>query len=169
MPSRHTEAFFFSIKAAVSGVVAVLICHSLDLPGANWSAISAVLVTQPSLHSSWRASLTRVLANLLGAIIGAVLGVIIDRPLPALALGVLATGLSCYYLKLEDAMRPAFAAVVIVILNSEPDKWIGSRDRVVAVVAGCLGSLLVGGAFALAARRFKPGTPDGTPPAKPAE
>jgi uncharacterized membrane protein YgaE (UPF0421/DUF939 family) len=164
MPSRHFEAFIFSVKAAVSAVVAVVICHQLALPSAWWSAVSAVLVSQPSLHSSLRASLTRVMANLIGAGVGAVLFVVIDQQLVALALGVLFTGMACYYLKAEDAMRPAFAAVIIVIFNNNPDKWAGSLDRVETAVVGCLCSLLVGVLFMLAAGRSKPGSKDAKPP-----
>jgi len=156
MPSRHSEAFIFSVKAAVSAVVAVLVCDLLRLPAPIWGAVSAVLVSQPSVHSSARTALTRVIANLLGAFCGAVFTMSVGYELPALALGVMFTGLACYYLKADEAMRPAFAAVVIVTMNNDPDKWTGSWNRVIEVTVGCLCALAVGGLFALAFGRAKP-------------
>ncbi|HEY4951840.1 MAG TPA: aromatic acid exporter family protein, partial [Verrucomicrobiae bacterium] len=82
MQSRHFEAIIFSVKAAVAAVVAALLYEFFDLPGAPWvAAVSAVLVTQPSLHSSLKASLFRVIANLAGAFGGAALSIAIGYPL----------------------------------------------------------------------------------------
>ena len=64
MPSRHFEAVIFSAKAAVATVIAAVSYMYIALPGAPWvAAVSAVLVTQPDLHSSFKASLLRVVAN----------------------------------------------------------------------------------------------------------
>jgi uncharacterized membrane protein YgaE (UPF0421/DUF939 family) len=114
-------------------------------------------------------ALTRVMANLIGAFCGAVFSMSVGHELPALALGVMFTGLACYFLKADEAMRPAFAAVVIVTMNSDPDKWTGSWHRVIEVTVGCLCSLLVGGLFALAANRFKLEKPPGQKPPESAE
>lgn len=65
MQPRHFEAVVFSAKAAISAVVAALVYQWIQLPGAPWvAAVSAVLVTQPDLHSSLKTSLMRVTANL---------------------------------------------------------------------------------------------------------
>jgi hypothetical protein len=106
MQTRHIEAIIFSIKAEVSAVVAALCYEDFGLPGAGWAAISAVLVLQPTLHSSLKASLVRVAANLAGAFGGAIVSAVIGHTLLALAVGVMLTGLACYLLKAEDAMRP---------------------------------------------------------------
>jgi uncharacterized membrane protein YgaE (UPF0421/DUF939 family) len=148
MPSRHFEAVIFSAKAAVAAVVAALGCKFFQLPGAPWvAAVSAVLVTQPNLHSSFQASLMRVIANLAGAFGGAALSIGIGQPLLAMAVGVMVTGLLCYLLKQDDALRPAFVAVILVTLAGDNDKWHSSLDRVAGVVAGCLCALAVGFLF----------------------
>lgn len=148
MPSRHFEAVIFSTKAAVATVVAALCYNFFDLPGAPWvAAVSAVLVTQPDLHASFQASFMRVLANLAGAFGGAALLVITGQPLVAMAIGVMLTGLICYLLKLDDALRPAFVAVIIVTLIGENSKWHSSLDRVIAVAIGCGCALAVGFLF----------------------
>ena len=148
MQPRHFEAIIFSAKAAVSTVVAALAYEWFALPGTAWvAAVSAVLVTQPDLHSSLKISLLRVVANLFGAFGGAALSVAIGQPIVAMAIGVMLTGLVCYLLKQDDALRPAFVAVVIVTLIGDSGKWHSSLDRVLAVVIGCVCALVVGFLF----------------------
>jgi uncharacterized membrane protein YgaE (UPF0421/DUF939 family) len=142
---RHLEAVVFSVKAAVSALTGALGYKLFGLPGAPWvAAVSAVIVTQPSLHSSFRASLWRVTANLAGAFGGAALGLVIGQPLAAMSVGVMLTGLVCYLLKQEDMLRPAFVAVVIVTLSGESAQWRVSVNRVEAVIVGCLCAMIVG-------------------------
>jgi len=163
-PPTFIEALFYSGKAAISGVLAVLCFDFLHLQGAMWAAISAVIVTQPGLHPSVRASLMRVIANIIGACVGALFGALIGHTLYGLAAGVVVTGLVCYLTGLEEAVRPAYAAVVILILNPGPGStWFSSLERVYAVIIGCLVSLLVGFVFDKSTRRFglgpKPAAP----------
>jgi len=163
MQPRHFEAIVFSSKAAVSAAVAALSYNLFSLPGAPWvAAVSAVLVTQPDLHSSLKVSLLRVIANLFGAFGGAALSVVIGQPIVAMAIGVMLTGLVCHLLKQDDALRPAFVAVVIVTLIGESGKWQNSLDRVLAVVVGCLCALAVGFLFDKTSSLFKLQNTDGT-------
>jgi uncharacterized membrane protein YgaE (UPF0421/DUF939 family) len=148
MTSRHFEAVIFSVKAAVAATVTALGYNFFELPGAPWvAAFSAVLVTQPDLHSSFKASLLRVVANLAGAFGGAALLALTGQPILAMAIGVLTTGLVCYILKQNDALRPAFVAVIIVTLIGDGNEWHSSRNRVAAVIVGCICALAVGFLF----------------------
>src|SRR5271156_4743585 len=156
MQPRHFEAIIFSIKAAIAAVAAALGYKFLGLPGPPWvAAVSAVLVTQPSLHSSLQTSLMRVIANLAGAFGGAALLVAIGHPIAAMAIGVLVTGLLCYLLKQDDALRPAFVAVIIVTLTGESAGWHSPLNRVAAVVIGCVCALVVGFLFDKLSGGFK--------------
>jgi uncharacterized membrane protein YgaE (UPF0421/DUF939 family) len=148
MQPRHFEAIIFSAKAAVSAGVAALCYKLFDLPGASWvAAVSAVLVIQPNLHSSLQASFMRVVANVAGAFGGVALNILIGQPIVAMASGVMLTGLICYFLKQDDAQRPAFVAVVMVTLIGNSSKWNSSLDRVAAVIVGCVCALAVGFLF----------------------
>jgi uncharacterized membrane protein YgaE (UPF0421/DUF939 family) len=159
MTSRHFEALIYSSKAACAAVCAMIAAGLLGSQGGVWAAVSAVIVTQPSLHPSVKASLMRVLANLIGAFIGSALSSLIGHSVPAMAFGVLFTGLVCYLWRLEDALRPAYVAVVIVILGSNaPNAWLSSLDRLFAVILGCLAALAVGFVY------DKTGTGFGNPP-----
>jgi uncharacterized membrane protein YgaE (UPF0421/DUF939 family) len=156
MHPRHFEAIIFSVKATVATVVAVLAYRFIDLPGAPWvAAVSAVLVTQPDLHSSWKASGQRVAANLAGAFGGAVLLALTRQPVVAMAIGVMLTGLVCYFLDQDDAQRPAFVAVIIVTLIGGKSGWNSSFSRVLGVIIGCICALIVGFLFDKFTGRFK--------------
>ena len=89
----------------------------------------------------------RVIANLAGAFGGAALLIAIGEPIAAMAIGVLLTGLICYLLKQDDALRPAFVAVIIVTLTGENTGWHSPLNRVAAVIIGCVCALVVGFLF----------------------
>jgi len=131
------------------------------LPGAIWAPVSAVIVTQPELHPSFKASLLRVVTNLIGAFIGAAVHSVIDKAPLALAIGVVLTGLACHFAKLGDATRTAYAAVVIVTLSTEPHAWAGSMDRVFGVTLGCVAAIAVGIVFDRASSLFPAKTKHG--------
>lgn len=148
MSSRHFQAIVYSAKAATAAVTAALVYDFVKLPGSAWvAAVSAVLVTQPNLDSSFQASLLRVSANLAGALGGAILGILLGQPVAAMAVGVMLAGLICYFLKWDDAQRPAFVAVILVTLIGEGDTWRVSLNRVAGVVIGCVCALVVGFLF----------------------
>src|SRR5438067_2042067 len=117
------DAFVFSFKAAISAVVSFVCFGLLGLPGASWAALSAVIVTQPTLHPSFRASLYRLAANVVGGGIGAVLASIFGGTVLSLAIGVLLTGLVCHFAHLDDGLRAAYAAVVIVMMTQSTSVW----------------------------------------------
>jgi uncharacterized membrane protein YgaE (UPF0421/DUF939 family) len=75
----------------------------------------------------------------------------------SLAVGVLVTGMICHFTKLDDALRPAYAAVVIVIMSPDTRGWYGPLDRVLAVFLGCVCALVVGFVCDKLATLFKVG------------
>jgi len=154
---EHINAFIFSLKAAVAAVVSVLCFNLTGLPGVGWAAVSAVIVTQPGLHPSVKASLVRVVANLIGAFVGAMLSAFFGPTLLSLAVGVMLTGMVCHFTHLDDALRPAYAAVVILILTTD-STWLGSLERVIAVLIGCASALAVGLLFGESTKLLKIGS-----------
>ncbi|HUB87908.1 MAG TPA: FUSC family protein [Verrucomicrobiae bacterium] len=148
MQPRHLEAVIYSTKAAASALAGVVSYQLAHLPGSPWvAAVSAVIVTQTSLHSSLKASLMRVAANLAGAFGGALLSLVIGQPLVAMAIGIMLTGLICYALKQDEMLRPAFVAVILVTLAGETGQWRTSLNRVVGVLVGCACALVIGFLF----------------------
>ena len=148
MQARHLEAITYSAKAAISAILGVVSYGLLHLPGSPWvAAVSAVIVTQPTLHSSLKASMLRVTANIAGAFAGAALILTIHQPLTAMAMGIMFTGLVCYALKQDDLLRPAFVAVILVTLAGDSAEWQTSLKRVVGVLDGCACALIIGFLF----------------------
>jgi len=155
MQARHLEAVTFSAKAALSALAGVLCYRFIQLPGTAWvAAVSAVIVTQPTLHSSLKASLLRVAANLTGATVGILLGLLLRQPLAAMSLGILITGLICYAVKQDDLLRPAFVAVILVTLAGGSGEWTASRNRLIGVLVGCLCAVAIGFIFDRLTRRL---------------
>ncbi len=152
----HLAAVVFSLKATAGAALAALVNDWLGLPGGPWvAAVSAVMVTQPDLDASLKASLLRVAANLAGAFVGAVLLEVIGRPIIAMAAGVMITGLVCHLLKQDDALRPAFVAVIIVTLFGGESGWHNLANRVLGVLVGCACALIIGFLFDKLGAGFK--------------
>ena len=147
MRAEGGQALLFSLQAAIAAVLAYVAYRALGLPGATWAPVSALVVMQPSLRTSVRASFLRFAANLVGATCGALAVSPLGHSLSALALGVLLTGLVCHYARLDESLRSAYAASAIVTLSTDATGWFGSLDRVLAVIVGCAMALLVGMAF----------------------
>lgn len=154
---NHVDALIFSAKASVSALIALLLFRLTGRPGDVWAAVSAVIVTQPSLHPSVRASLTRVIANLIGASIGLIMAISLRQELLSLAVGILLTGMACHFIRLDDALRPAYAAVIIVIMSPDQNHWHDSLDRMLAVIMGCVCTLVVGFVFDKISTWLRPG------------
>jgi len=148
MQPRHVEAVIFSAKAALSALAGVVIYEYFHLPGSSWvAAVSAVVVTQPTLHSSVKATWQRVGANLAGACTGALLSPLIGQPLVAMTIGIMVVGLAIYAVKLDELLRPAFVAVILVTLAGEKGQWDTSFKRVTGVLIGCACALVFGYLF----------------------
>ncbi len=145
---RTLDAFLYTCKAAVAAVVAYVLCQALGVPGEVWAAVSALIVIQPTLHPSLRASVVRVVANFIAAVVGGVLNALVGVPLLDLFVGIMIVGMICHHTQLDDGLRAGYAALAIVILTTEgEDPWAGSWHRVVAVLLGCLCTLMVNLAF----------------------
>jgi uncharacterized membrane protein YgaE (UPF0421/DUF939 family) len=97
----------------------------------------------------------RVMANLAGAFGGAALIIILKQPLVAMGVGVMLAGLLCHLLKQDDALRPAFVAVVLVTLIGETGAWSTPLDRVIGVIVGCACALAIGFLFDKLSGGFK--------------
>jgi uncharacterized membrane protein YgaE (UPF0421/DUF939 family) len=137
-------AFIYTCKAALAAVAAFLLCRLVTLATVNaaWAAISAVIVIQPYLHTSLHASVVRIQANFIAAIVGGTLNACIGVPLLDLFLGIMAVGMFCHHLKMDEGLRAAYAATAIITLTMQGDSsWSGSIHRVIAVLLGCFCAL----------------------------
>ncbi len=136
-------AFIYTCKAAIAAALSIALCEWFQLPWGVWAAVSALIVIQPSLHPSLRASLVRVAANLIAAGVGSALHAVINVPLVDLVLGIMAVGMICHHTKLDDGLRAGYAAIAIVTLTMQDNTLQGAVNRVVSVIIGCVCAVLV--------------------------
>src|SRR5690606_14746520 len=144
---------FLKLKVSVSEwiylvkcVVGAAICYAfyLFLPQypVYWALISVVIVFSPDNNS--KLAYDRIKSNLLGASIGMLLFFI---PLPSILLisiGVALTILAGIAFKLDNPLRSALAAMIIVLIeeNQEHD-WLVAIERIICVGIGCFAALII--------------------------
>jgi uncharacterized membrane protein YgaE (UPF0421/DUF939 family) len=149
-----TEAFVYTSKAALAAAAAYGLSHAIYATGAIWAVVSALVVIQPFLHTSLRASWVRVVANLLAGVVAGALGAFIGVKLIVLVLGIIIVGLACHVMKLDDGLRAAYAGVAIVTLTAQGPFWAEPMQRIVGVFLGCVCALVINLAFDKIGHKF---------------
>lgn len=108
----------------------------------QWSLISAVIVLSPDNDS--QLAYNRIKSNILGGLIGFALYAL---PLPNMALlgiGIALVILIAYFLKIENTIRSAMAALVVVLVEQESTKdWLIPFERIISVFIGCIVALFI--------------------------
>ncbi len=136
-----------AIKTGLAALATDLGANWLHLPSPTWAVVSAVIVMQANLGSSFNASWQRLIGTGIGALFGALFGAIIasfDAPLaPTLGLGMTFVVLVCTLLKLMESLRIATVTFVIVILAGSSTPWLFGLERFVDVAFGILIALLI--------------------------
>jgi uncharacterized membrane protein YgaE (UPF0421/DUF939 family) len=114
-----------------------------------WSMISVVLVIAPDSKDSNRLAFDRIKANILGSSIGLSLFLIHQPNLFLISIAVILTIIIGTFLKLHTALRPALAAVIIVMIHEEEKSstWHIASERMGCVILGCIIGLLITLAF----------------------
>lgn len=109
-----------------------------------WSMISVVLVIAPDGTSN-RLAIDRMKANILGSSIGLLLFLIHQPNLFLICVAVILTILIGIFLKLNAALRPALAALIIVMIHEEQQNstWHIAIERMGCVMLGCVIGLLI--------------------------
>ena len=85
-----------------------------------------------------------MIANILGSTIGILLFITHHPNLFIMCMGVLITISIGTLLKLTNALRPALAAMLIVMIHEkEGSTWEIALERVICVITGCVVALIV--------------------------
>jgi len=111
--------------------------------------ISVVLVIAPNSKDSNRLAFDRIKANILGSSVGLSLFLIRIPNLFLICIGVMLTIVIGVFLKLHAALRPALAALVIIMIHEEGQNstWRIALERMGCVIIGCIIGLLITLAF----------------------
>jgi uncharacterized membrane protein YgaE (UPF0421/DUF939 family) len=106
--------------------------------------ISVVLVIAPDGTSN-RLAIDRMKANILGSSVGLFLFLIHQPNLFLICVAVILTILIGTFLKLNNALRPALAALIIVMIHEEQQNstWHIAIERMGCVMFGCVIGLLI--------------------------
>jgi uncharacterized membrane protein YccC len=155
MPKRASWSFSgpagaqvkHAVKSGVAATLAVLGHQHLPLPDRShgaWAAVSALIVMQSNLGSSWKASGQRLLGTAVGALTGAVFTWLLGGAVLWLGAAVCVTLLVCSWLGLRESLRLAGATLVLVMLSGkDADPWLIAGQRFVDVVLGIVSALLI--------------------------
>lgn len=132
----------YLIKCMIGAAICYLFYVILPQYPVYWALISVVIVFSPD--NSNKLAYDRIKSNLLGASIGMLLFFI---PVPNIVLvcgGVALTILTGIALKLDNTLRSALAALVIVLIEeNHAHDWLIPIERVICVCIGCFVALIV--------------------------
>lgn len=150
--SITSQEWLYMVKC----VLGVIICYGFYWAFPKypfyWSIISVVLVFTPD--NDQNLAFDRIKANFLGSAIGLI---VYFLPLPSVflfCLGVVLTIICGIVLRLENTIRPALAAVVIVLVQEHDfagESYIVAVERTICVLLGCTVALCITLVFTKAA------------------
>lgn len=136
------EEYIYILKCVIGASICFSFFVAFPQYPLYWSLISVVLVFTPD--NSNQLAYDRIKSNFLGAGIGLVLFLLPFPEIVVLLLGIIITILVGFAIGLEKTIRPALAALIIVVLQSKGDaQWHIPIERVVCVSIGCLVALLI--------------------------
>ena len=142
------EEWIYLLKCLIGAAVCFTIFTAFPAYPLYWSLISVVLVFTPD--NSNQLAYDRIKSNFLGAGIGMLLFFL---PLPELVLlltGIAVTVLVGFALGFEKTLRPALAALIIVLLEAKGEShWLIPVERVLCVSLGCVVALFITYVFSL--------------------
>lgn len=145
----------YSLQAMVASSILFLGYTFTDSLAVTWAIISALIAIQPGLQQSLSASLMRIVANIVGALVGLGLGLVIGIGPWQVLVGILLVVVLCQFLRLEEGLRIACIAVVIVLSMSLASTVVHSAvERSITVIAGCVVGTMVQFAAEMISRRL---------------
>ena len=134
------------IKQAVKTVAAALISlyasRFLKLPEGYWAAISAIVVLQSDLQSTFRTSVNRLAGTAIGAVVGSGFAISFNEHLWVFGLALMTAMLICALLDQWESYRFAGITVAIVmLLPHHASPWIVGLHRFAEISLGIVVAL----------------------------
>jgi uncharacterized membrane protein YgaE (UPF0421/DUF939 family) len=137
-------SLFLGLRAALASLLAALVALRLGMDYPIYAVIAAIVVTDNSPHTTWKAGWIRLLGNIIGALLGAVIGIYLGHNPFWMALGVLFAVLLCDLINLKDAQKTTGYITGIVILFHGDSPWQYAWDRFLETSIGLVSAILVG-------------------------
>jgi uncharacterized membrane protein YccC len=148
MNDTHKNLLLYITKCVAAVSLIYFLSSLFHYSDIGWCLISAVLVLSPNAKEALPVALTRIAANLVGSasILLCLLGGLPNVVTLSLAYCLAITAYFLFHLM--NASRTALAAVTIIMLHpTEAHLWDNSLERVLSVVTGCIGALIITLAF----------------------
>jgi len=133
----------YGLQAIVASSILLLGLFFVDSLAVAWAIISAIIAIQPGLQQSLAASLTRIVANIVGALVGLALGEVLGIGPWQVLVGIVIVVVLCQFLRLEDGLRIACIAVVIVLSIQATSVVHSAIERSLTVITGCIVGTMV--------------------------
>ena len=149
MNERIKSLLVYSAKCIVGALIVLIV--SPMIPQVNdsdtiWCLLSILLILSPDGKDSMNLAINRIKANLLGAGVGLVFIYSFPREyhLWLITVALFFTLMFGYYLKLDNCLRSALVATVIVMMpHEEMASWSTPIERILSVIAGCVLAMII--------------------------
>jgi len=141
--STLTPAFQLSLRAAVSGGLAVAIAELLRLQYPLYALIGAVIVSDLSPSQTRQLGLRRLAGSVLGATVGAAISQLLPSAPWAIGLSVLSAMFLSHLLHLEGAAKITGYVCGIVVLDHGAQPWSYALYRLIETILGVGMAILV--------------------------
>ncbi|MFO0860746.1 MAG: aromatic acid exporter family protein [Phycisphaerales bacterium] len=128
----------YSAQAVIaSSILLIGRLYNVEPLAVTWAIISAIIAIQPGLQQSLSASLMRIVANIVGALVGLGLGLLIGIGSWQLLVGIVVVVLLCQFMRLDEGLRIACIAVVIILSMNNLSLLSSATERALTVIVGC--------------------------------
>jgi uncharacterized membrane protein YgaE (UPF0421/DUF939 family) len=132
------------LKTAGASVLSLYVCRWLALPEGYWAAVSAIIVMQSNLRTTWHDGLSRLAGTAIGAVVGGAAVMVLGNDPWSFGLAVIVAMSICAVLDRWESYRFASVTVAIAMLVARPGSpWVVVLHRFFTVSIGIVTSLLV--------------------------
>lgn len=144
MSARNRELLIYAAKCITGTLLVFGIARIINYSDIGWCLISVMLVLSPDGKEAVSLAVIRIKANIVGAATGVFCLLLSHSNMWIVALALALTVSFCYLFKLENGVRSALAATIIIMLHdSGKHLWDAALERIIAVLAGCILALIV--------------------------
>jgi len=134
----------YSLKCVLGTLTVFIVSSLIHYTDIGWCLISVILVLSPDGKDSVTLGITRLKGNVVGACVGAACLFVSPTNMWILSAGIVLTLSLCYLFKLDNGVRSALAATIIIMLHEGgKHMWDTAIERIIAVLAGCSLGLLI--------------------------
>ncbi|MBW4698824.1 MAG: FUSC family protein [Aphanocapsa lilacina HA4352-LM1] len=139
--SETAATLKIAVKSGAAALITDLGARLIGLADPTWAVVSAVIVMQANLGSSFGASQQRLVGTAVGAFLGALIGSLVVFNSLVLGAGITLAILVCAALRVYESFRIATVTLAVVLLAGSASPWLFGLERFIDVTLGILVAL----------------------------